>query len=414
MISVKKYLTSIILTLMFVFGFGFNIPSTLAATNDLQSQIDDANNQIAELNQKIVEYQAELKALGSDKKTLQSAIKLLDLERSKVETQIAVIQKQISATKLEIKQLGKKIDSKKETIATYKKALAESLRELNRTERESLTTAFFASDSLSDVWKNINTNLTVQDSFREKTEVLKAQQYSLTLTQTAVKAKEKTLATQNKSLVEQKAALLVTQKAKNQLLFETKNKESEYQKLLAQAQAELKSYSAFTKNAGGTKLLANQTVCDSWGCYYNQRDTSWGANALNGTEYTLASDGCLVTSMAMVMTHYGYTDVTPATINGNPANFASYYPAYLSYTISVDGVTASRVKTTIDTTLAKGDPVVVGMRVKGGTHFVVLVSGQDGSYVMRDPYVASAKDVDFTTYYSVKSIYSITKVVVNK
>ena len=54
-----------------------------------------------------------------------------------------------------------------------------------------------------------------------------------------------------------------------------------------------------------------------------------GKNPLNGTKYNLASDGCLVTSMAMVMTHYGYKDVTPVTINSDPKNFAAYYPAYL-------------------------------------------------------------------------------------
>ena len=45
--------------------------------------------------------------------------------------------------------------------------------------------------------------------------------------------------------------------------------------------------------------------------------------------------------MAMVMTHYGYRDVTPVTINSNPENFAAYYPAYLLTTINVDGVSAA-------------------------------------------------------------------------
>lgn len=211
----------------------------------------------------------------------------------------------------------------------------------------------------------------------------------------------------------QEVSLSQTVKTKNQLLVETKNKESTYQKLLAEAQAELKSYSNFTENSGGALLLNNQTSCDSWGCYYNQRDSDWGGRSLNGTTYSLASDGCLVTSMAMIMTHYGYSNVTPATINSNPDNFASYYPAYLLTTITAGGVTAARVKTTIDAALGAGTPVVIGMKVKEGTHFVVLVSGSKGKYVMRDPYLAGGKDIDFSSHYRVKDIYSVAKVVIN-
>jgi len=80
--------------------------------------------------------------------------------------------------------------------------------------------------------------------------------------------------------------------------------------------------------------------------------------------------------MAMIMTHYGYADVTPQTINADPDNFATYYPAYLMSTIYVDGITATRKVTTIDATLATGNPVVVGLHAYGGTHFIVLISGQ--------------------------------------
>jgi hypothetical protein len=117
--------------------------------------------------------------------------------------------------------------------------------------------------------------------------------------------------------------------------------------------------------------------------------------------------------MAMVMTHYGYRKVTPVTINSNPANFATYYPAYLLYTIEVDGVSATRKSASIDATLATGNPIIVGINAYGGTHFVVLVSGSNGNYIMRDPYLENGKDVSFTAHYSLRSIFSITKVVIN-
>jgi hypothetical protein len=112
------------------------------------------------------------------------------------------------------------------------------------------------------------------------------------------------------------------------------------------------------------------------------------------------------------MTHYNYRDVTPVTINSNPANFAVYYPAYLLYTISVDGVSVTRKTAAIDATLSTGNPVVVGLKAYGGTHFVVLVSGKKGNYLMRDPYIANGKDISFSDHYSVRNIFGISKVVI--
>ena len=196
-------------------------------------------------------------------------------------------------------------------------------------------------------------------------------------------------------------------------MSQTQGNEANYQKLLSQAQAQLAGFSRFAQNAGGSSLLSGQTSCDDWGCYYNQRDTQWGGLSLNGTQYSIASDGCLVTSMAMVLTHYGHRGVNPISINSNPGNFASYYPAYLLYTIHVDGVTAQRIGASIDSVLSGGDPVVVGLHAYGGTHFVVLVRGSGGNYIMRDPYIPNGKDISFNAHYSVGSIYEISKVVVN-
>ncbi len=60
--------------------------------------------------------------------------------------------------------------------------------------------------------------------------------------------------------------------------------------------------------------------------------------------------------------------------------------------------------------LATGNPVVVGVRAYGGTHFVVLVSGRRGNYIMRDPYIPGGKDINFSDHYSVRRIFGVTKV----
>ena len=387
--------------------------ATATSDNVLQSQIDTNNQQIANLNKQIAEYQLQLQKVGANKKTLQTAINDLIIQRSKIEAQISVTQRQINTTQLQIKQLGLSITNTEQSITENQKTLGKYFRNIQKADDQPIVEQMLSSQSMAEAWDDLNAILQIQNAIKNKTDDLKTQKTQLTDSQNATKQKQDVLTSQKQSLTAQQASLIATKKSKDQLLAETNAEESKYQALLATAKSQLASFTAFAKNAGGSGLLTNQTSCDAWGCYYNQRDAAWGNNSLNGTQYRLASDGCLVTSMAMVMTHYGHPNVTPETINSNPNNFAAYYPAYLLYTIYADGVTAVRKTATINATLATGNPVIVGLHAYGGTHFVVLTSGTNGNYLMRDPYIANGKDISFTSHYSLKNIYEIDKVVIN-
>lgn len=411
-------------TLLFVAVIIVNFPiahATATATttalttssSSLQTQIDVNNQQIDALNQQIATYQTELEQVGANKKTLQAAINALDLQRNKVQAQVALTEHQIAVTQLQIQQLGTEITAGQQTITTDQAAVIEELQNLEKADGQTLLMQILSSGSLIQTWNGLATTVEVKDSIESNMQTLQAQESSLASSQTASKEEQVTLGSQQQSLASQQQSLTETVQSKNQLLTETNAQESTYEKLLAAAEAQLQSFSAFTQNAGGSALTGNQTVCDAWGCYYNQRDSAWGSDALDGTKYNLASDGCLVTSMAMVMTHYGYRDVTPVTINSNPNNFAAYYPASLLITIDVDGVTATRKTATIDATLATGNPVIVGLHAYGGTHFVVLVSGSNGNYIMRDPYITNGNDIVFSDHYALRDIFGISKVVIS-
>lgn len=386
--------------------------STITSSSSLQQELDTNDQQIANLNQQIATYQTELQQVGANKATLQQAINALDIQKSEVEAKVNLTEDQINATQLQIQQLGGEITNTKQTITTDQTALGAVLRILQKADGQSLMMQVLSSNNVSEAWTDVNATLQAQEAIQNQMQTLQTQEGSLTSSETATEQKQSALATQKQSLATQQQALVTTEQSKSQLLTETNAQESTYEKLLAAAQAELASFSTFTQNAGGAGLVGDQTVCDSWGCYYNQRDAAWGSDPLDGTKYTLASDGCLITAMAMVLTHYGYRSVTPVSINQNPANFAAYYPASLLITINVDGITATRKTTTIDATLATGNPVIVGLNAYGGTHFVVLISGSKGNYIMRDPYIAGGKDISFSAHYTLRSIFGISRVVI--
>jgi peptidoglycan hydrolase CwlO-like protein len=385
----------------------------------IQSQIDTQDAQIAQLNAEIAQYQAQIQADSASKQTLQTAINSLSLQVKKVKAQVQTTQTQIAVTNLKIQQLGTGISNTQESIGANQAALGAGIRNLQEIDSEPLLVQVLSSDSVAEAWKDADQILQVQNGIQQEVQTLRTQKDTLTTSQNASQQEQAALTKQKQTLTAQQASLTQTENAKTKLLAETNSDEATYQKLLAAAQAELKSFSAFAQNAGGKGILYNQTVCDSWGCYYNQRDSKWGNDPLDGTSYAMKSDGCLVTSMAMVMTHYGYTNVTPITINSNPADFAAYYPAELLINdMPVGSATVTRVplgtkQANIDAVLATGNPVVVGIHAYGGTHFIVFTSGSKGNYLMRDPYQPNAVDVPFTKYYSLSDIFSASKVVIS-
>lgn len=388
-------------------------PQYAHATTDIQSQIDANAKQLQTLQDQVAAYQKQLDMLGTQKNTLQSTINSLTLTQKKLTAQIQATQTKISSATLQIQKLTNSIGNKEAIIADNQNAIAKAFRVVAESEEIPMIATLISSRSLGEMWQTTDEVIQFNRALSANITNLRAVRAALTANRNEVTATKATLVSLQRQLSSQNKSIATSKATEQQLLAQTKNSETTYQKLLAAAKAELASYSAFTTNAGGSKLLANQTSCDSWGCYYSQRDTLWGNVPLSGANSRLASEGCLVTTMAMILTHYGHRDVTPVTINADPGNF-SPFGGLLLFTIHVDGATATRYKiAAIDATLATGNPVVIGIHAYGGTHYVAFTSGSRGNYLMRDPYIANGKDINFTAHYPLSAIFGISKVVVS-
>jgi peptidoglycan hydrolase CwlO-like protein len=214
------------------------------------------------------------------------------------------------------------------------------------------------------------------------------------------------LETQTQQLVSQK-------REKDILLSQTQNNEAKYKQLLENARTQVTAFQNFVTNLGGASILSNQTVCNDWGCYYNQRDSQWGRMSLGRSSLSVAEFGCLVSSMAMVATHYGKS-IKPSDIAGTADAFFTpdSHTAYLWKAITVNGVGMSRVGVGLDSEVSQGRPVVVGIGY-GPSHFIVIKSGSNGNYIMNDPFVEGGHDISFTSKYSLGSISTVEKVIFN-
>lgn len=375
-------------------------PGNTVNASDLQSKIDDLQSKISNLQ--------------GQEKTLSSQISVMDNQIKLTELRIDSTTQQISELTLDIDTADKKIGKLEGSLDNLSEVLINRIKATYVAGSSSEFQVLITSGDVSDYVKRANyLRLAQEHDKRLIYDTVQAKNdYS---NQKVIFQDQKTKAQQlQEELDSYQSQLEVEKSSKNKLLAETQGSEANYQSLLSQAKAQLAGFSNFTQTQGGASILSGQTSCDDWGCYYNQRDSQWGGISLNGTGYTLASDGCLVTSMAMVYTHYGHRGVTPATINSIPSNFASYYPAFLLKVISANGVTASRVYDSIDSVLASGNPVIIGISYDGGPsadHFVVFISGTGGNYMMNDPFTPNGKNISFRERYPAARIVEVERVV---
>jgi len=386
---------------------------TLTPTDGITPTPTEDPQQSTDLNNKIKDLESKVQSLQSQEKSLSSQISVMDNQIKLTEYRIEAAKSQIETLTDDIGSATDKISHLDSSLTTITKTLLGRISASYQMGAVQPLQLLLSSQSFTDFIDKTNYIHIIQEHDRKLMyNTLQAKNDYANQKDIFEQKKQKVLALQTQ-LVSYTDQLDQEKSNKQRLLSETQGSEANYARLLAQAKAQLAGFSRFTQSMGGASLLGSQTVCDDWGCYYNQRDSQWGASSLNGTEYTLASDGCLVTSMAMVYTHFGYKSVTPQTINGNSNNFASYYPAFLKKTIVADGTTASRVAASIDSELSAGRPVIVGISYDSGPladHFLVLISGSGGNYQMNDPYTPNGHNIPFSSLYSVGSIREIERI----
>jgi peptidoglycan hydrolase CwlO-like protein len=356
-------------------------------------------------------YQQARDACSSQENTLDGEINYMNNQIQLTTIQIQVTQVKINTLLTEISQLETEVQRLEDVLNTR---LALLLHRIPAAYKRAVAPQFgvlLFSGNLSDFITRAAYLQAVQKEDAALVFEVKSTQNSYNDSKKLREDKKTQLDQVQMQLEAQSQQLAQQKQAKNALLAETQGQEAVYQQLLAAAKAQLAGFSSFASSQGGATILSNQTTCDDWGCYYNQRDSQWGNVALNNTGYSIASDGCLLTSMAMMYTHYGHRGVTPLTINANPSNFAAYYPAFLNRTIVADGTTSTRVGSEIDSQLSGGNPVIVGIRYSNGdTHFIVLLGGSNGNYTMNDPFVPNGHKINFADHYSLGSVYEIDRV----
>ena len=219
---------SIFLTLFFTNAFAAQTIS------ELQNQITERNGEIETLEKEISEYTKELEVIGGEKQTLQSEIHRLDISRQKLSTDISITQKKISATEDTLEKIGIEIENAESGISQSKDVIGETIQKIDEMESRSMVEIVLSTDNLSFIWRAIDELEQFQNGVKQNMRAL------ITLKDTLENKKEergverKNLINYKSKIADQRYIVDLNKKEQNVLLTETKNKESNYEKLIAE------------------------------------------------------------------------------------------------------------------------------------------------------------------------------------
>src|SRR3989344_4785080 len=230
----RFFWTYAMLTLL-AFGF-FALPSAAQTPDELREKIAEKNNAILGLEKEIKEYQGQLETIGKQKQSLQNAIALLDLSRKRIGADISVTENKIAATDLHLSELAFQITDKETGIDTSLSAIGAGLRTLATMDAETPILYILREQNVSDAWEELAELDRFQRSINEHLETLRRLKEDLEGTKAATEAARKKLVSLKIDLANQKKALDANRQETSALLTSTKNKESNYQKLLAEKQ----------------------------------------------------------------------------------------------------------------------------------------------------------------------------------
>ncbi len=300
----------------FILGFVFLLPMLFLhaqTATDLNSKISQNNSDIAKLEEEIKQYQNQLDTIGKQKSSLSGSIKELDITRKKLEADISVTQKKIEKTNLTINNLSSQIGVKENLISNDKDAILDGIKKTNEYELGNTVNTLLSNDSFTSAWNDIDNIITLREGIQGKIIELKQVKGQLEDSRKVTLDAKNELLSLKKELADQKKIIVNNTEEKKKLLAQTKNSETNYQKLLKDRLAkkealekELESYESQLKYILDPSSLPGKGVL-SWPLSYvyitSPYGTRWGAihrgvdfRAAVGTQVMAMADGVVAGS----------------------------------------------------------------------------------------------------------------------
>ncbi|PIY71609.1 hypothetical protein COY87_05265 [Candidatus Roizmanbacteria bacterium CG_4_10_14_0_8_um_filter_33_9] len=367
---------------------------------------DSTSKSDTEIKNKISEYEKKLEEIGRQKNTLASQIQTMDTQIYLTGLKIQDSEHQITETEKEINTLSSRIESLDGSLTKISKLLIKQIAIGYKKRSISLLSIFLDSDNAGELINTIKYQKTAQNTNQRMLIQVQDAKSNYEEQKQLRETKKKQLDALIATLARQKTELTNQQNQKQKILSDTRNDETVYQTLLAQARAQLSAFSSFVQTSGaGNVISANGLGIGSDGAYFSQRDARWAYQTIGYSSENILNVGCLLTSVAMILKKNG-VDTNPSTIASN-ANYFELSTANMKYRWGLNpwqnGLNSYRISTSqVDEELNNGHYVIAGINYGGcgsySDHFVVLTKKEGNEYKMHDP--LWGPDINFSSHYS--------------
>ncbi len=219
---------------MILFFVGSTFVTTALTEKELRDTISSVNKQLEQIEKEIKDYNTKINATQGEALSLKAAIKKLESQRTALLKQIDMTELQLRRATSDLLLTEVDIASTTRRLITQEKGMHEILRELERSSN--LPPPFVQSFTSSATFSDALTTSTSLDELRRSVAIrmreLSSTRLDLEDEKENQEIKKRNLAELKSTLSSQKEVVDANSKEKSTLLEITKNKESEYQRLV--------------------------------------------------------------------------------------------------------------------------------------------------------------------------------------
>ncbi len=215
------------------------LPFSFAETEtELRSKVDSISLEIKQLEAEIASYSTKVTKTQGEAKTLKQAVAGLEEQKKVLEKQVTYTKLQLQKTEADISTTKVSIAVTSDDIKTQKDGIRELINSMAQKDGQEIQILALMgkNKTLSDSMHFAFQASILNKDLEEKTVILSNNKKDLEGAKVIYEKKNKELTNLQKALSSQKTVVIQTVEEKNTLLKETKNKETEYQKLIKEKQ----------------------------------------------------------------------------------------------------------------------------------------------------------------------------------
>ena len=221
------------------------LPTQQVAGNtadELKEKIRAAEERIQKLQKAAGQYKTEITKYRSEAASLQEQVNAFTTQIQGVESEIALMEQEIATTRLYIEQTTLEINQNQALIEQKRTQIIQLFRTIYRQSNKTTVELVLENDSLSDFFDEIYAQESIQRAIQESVDVLKELQTALQEKKDALLLDEERLLKLEQDLEAQNQVLAQQRQVQQDLLTQTKNNQSNYEKLLADTRAQEKEF----------------------------------------------------------------------------------------------------------------------------------------------------------------------------